>query len=404
MAPDKSKPGRLPALRVTGFRAAGVAAGIKKNGKKDLALIISDKPAQVAGLFTTNSVKAAPVLLDMKRVKKGVSSGLIVNSGNANACTGVDGAKKAEKMTGLVEKALGLKKGSVLVCSTGVIGVPLPIEKVASGVPIAVKALGYDGIPAAGEAMMTTDAFQKAGERRAKIGGREVVIAGLCKGAGMICPNMATMLAFFMTDAAIKSALLAEALRKAVDASFNSIIVDNDTSTNDTVLAFANGMSGAPEIKAGTKEFRDFTALLTSLCVELAQMIVRDGEGATRLVEIEVKGAASADDARRAARTVAESFLCKTAFFGGDPNWGRVMAAIGRAGIRMKEERVTIEFNGVRVVEKGLDTGKEKEAARAMKQDTLAVSVDLKTGRSAERVWTSDLTYEYVKINSAYRT
>jgi len=365
---------------------------------------VSDKPAQVAGLFTTNSVKAAPVLLDMKRVKKGVASGLIVNSGNANACTGVDGAKVAEEMTALAEAALGLKKGSMLVCSTGVIGVPLPIAKVASGLPSAVKALGYDGLPAAGEAMMTTDAFQKAGERRARIGGREVIIAGLCKGAGMICPNMATMLAFFMTDADIKAPLLAEALKKAVAASFNSIIVDNDTSTNDTVLAFANGMSGADEIKAGTKEFKEFSDILTSLSVELAQMIVRDGEGATRLVEIEIKGASSAQDARSAVRTVAESFLCKTAFFGGDPNWGRVMAAIGRAGISMKEERVSIEFNGVRVVEKGLDTGKEKEAARAMKQDTLVVSVDLKSGKSSDRVWTSDLTYEYVKINSAYRT
>jgi glutamate N-acetyltransferase/amino-acid N-acetyltransferase len=252
--------------------------------------------------------------------------------------------------------------------------------------------------------MMTTDAFQKAGERRAKIGGREVIIAGLCKGAGMICPNMATMLAFFMTDANIKAPLLAEALKKAVAASFNSIIVDNDTSTNDTVLAFANGMSGADEIKSGTKEFKEFTDLLTSLSVELAQMIVRDGEGATRLVEIEIKGAASAQEARSGVRTVAESFLCKTAFFGGDPNWGRVMAALGRAGILMKEERVSIEFNGVKVVEKGLDTGKEKEAARAMKQDTLVVSVDLKSGKSSDRVWTSDLTYEYVKINSAYRT
>lgn len=401
---DKGKPGKASGLRVTGFRAAGVAAGIKKNGRKDLALIVSDKPAQVAGLFTTNSVKAAPVLLDMKRVKRGVASGLIVNSGNANACTGKDGMKKAEAMTDLAEKALGLKKGSILVCSTGVIGVPLPIEKVASGLPHAARSLGYDGLPSAGEAMMTTDAFQKTGERKAKIGGREVVIAGLCKGAGMICPNMATMLAFFMTDADIKAPLLAEALKSAVNASFNSIIVDNDTSTNDTVLAFANGMSGAPEIKAGTKEFRQFTALLTSLSVELAQMIVRDGEGATRLVEIEVKGAQSSDEARAACRTVAESFLCKTAFFGGDPNWGRVMAAIGRAGIRMKEERVSIEFNGVKVVEKGLDTGKEKEAARAMKQATLVVSVDLKAGKKSERVWTSDLTYEYVKINSAYRT
>lgn len=401
---DKGKPGRITGLRVTGFRAAGVASGIKKNGRKDLAIIVSDKPAQVAGLFTTNSVKAAPVVLDMKRVKKGTSSGLIINSGNANACTGADGMKKALAMTALAEEALGLKQGSMLVCSTGVIGVPLPVEKVSSGLPHAVRSLGYDGLPSAGEAMMTTDAFQKAGERKAVIGGREVVIAGLCKGAGMICPNMATMLAFFMTDANIKAPLLKQALKSAINASFNSIIVDNDTSTNDTVLVFANGMSNAAEIKAGTREFKQFTELLTSLSIELAQMIVKDGEGATRLVEIEVKGAPSVADARKAARTVAESFLCKTAFFGGDPNWGRVMAAIGRSGIKMKEERVSIEFNGIKVVEKGLDTGKEKEAARAMKQSTLMVSVDLKSGKSASTIWTSDLTYEYVKINSAYRT
>lgn len=404
MAGERKRPGRQAGLRVTGFRAAGVAAGIKKNGRKDLAVIVSDKPAQVAGLFTTNSVKAAPVLLDMKRVKKGTASALIVNSGNANACTGADGMKKAEAMASLAEDALGLSRGSALVCSTGVIGVPLPIEKVASGIPAAVRALGYDGLPAAAEAMMTTDAFQKTGERRAVIGGREVALAGLCKGAGMICPNMATMLAFFMTDAKIKAPLLSRALKSAVESSFNSIIVDNDTSTNDTVLVFANGMSGAPEIKAGTKEFKEFTAVLTSLAVELAQMIVKDGEGATRLVEIEIRGAASGDDAKKGARTVAESLLCKTAFFGGDPNWGRVMAAIGRAGIKMREERVSIEFNGVRVVEKGLDSGKEREAARAMKQDTLTVVVDLQCGRKSGKVWTSDLTYEYVKINSAYRT
>jgi len=400
---DFTRPGRLFELRVPGFRAAGVSCGIKKNGKKDLAVIVSDSPATVAGVFTTNKVKAAPVLLDMKRIRKGVASGIIVNSGNANACTGAEGMKAAEAMATAAEKALGLKKGSVFVSSTGVIGVPLPIGRVEAGMPHLVKALGYDGLHAACEAIMTTDAFPKKAVARMKINGSEVTIAGIAKGAGMICPNMATMLAFFLTDANIKKTALSKALKAAVEASFNSIIVDNDTSTNDTVLVLANG-KGTDEIKEGTKEFSAFTGLLTGLAAELAHLIVKDGEGATRFVEIEVTGAASAAEAKRAARTVAESFLCKTAFFGGDPNWGRVMAAIGRAGVKMNEARSSISFNGVEMVSKGLDTGREKEAARAMKARELNVIVGLGAGRHSARVWTSDLTYEYVRINSAYRT
>ena len=400
---DFTRPGRLFELRVPGFRAAGVSCGIKKNGKKDLAVIVSDSPATVAGVFTTNKVKAAPVLLDMKRIRKGVASGIIVNSGNANACTGAEGMKAAEAMATAAEKALGLKKGSVFVSSTGVIGVPLPIGRVEAGMPHLVKALGYDGLHAACEAIMTTDAFPKKAVARMKINGSEVTIAGIAKGAGMICPNMATMLAFFLTDANIKKTALSKALKAAVEASFNSIIVDNDTSTNDTVLVLANG-KGTDEIKEGTKEFSAFTGLLTGLAAELAHLIVKDGEGATRFVEIEVNSAASAAEAKRAARTVAESFLCKTAFFGGDPNWGRVMAAIGRAGVKMNEARSSISFNGVEMVSRGLDTGREKEAARAMKARELKVIVGLGAGRHSARVWTSDLTYEYVRINSAYRT
>ncbi|MBE7415699.1 MAG: bifunctional glutamate N-acetyltransferase/amino-acid acetyltransferase ArgJ [Deltaproteobacteria bacterium] len=391
-------------MRVPGFRAAGAAAGIKKNGKKDLAVIVSDSPASVAGVFTTNTVKAAPVLLDMKRIRKGLASGLIVNSGNANACTGKEGMRNAEAMADMAERALGLKKGSVLVASTGVIGVPLPIEKVEKGLPFLSRSLGYEGLGPAAEAMMTTDAFPKKTVMKTKLGGVEITLAGIAKGAGMICPDMATMLAFFFTDARIKAPALSKALKAAVDRSFNSIIVDNDTSTNDTVLAFANGAGNGGEIKEGTREFDSFAGLLTAASTELAHMIVKDGEGATRFVEIEVSGAASEHDARKAARTVAESYLCKTAFFGGDPNWGRIIAAIGRAGVKMREERTIVSFNGVQVVLKGLDTGREKEAARAMKKKELLVLVDIGAGRGAARVWTTDLTYEYVKINSAYRT
>ncbi|MBI5903817.1 MAG: bifunctional glutamate N-acetyltransferase/amino-acid acetyltransferase ArgJ [Deltaproteobacteria bacterium] len=391
-------------LRVQGFKAAGISCGIKRGGKKDLALILSDVDADVAGVFTKNSVKAAPVLVDIERVRKGKARGVVINSGNANACTGPRGYKDAMSMAGCVEEAAGVKNGAILVCSTGVIGVPLPVERVRQAAPALIGALGYNGLGGACEAIMTTDAFPKKAFARTRIGGKTVAVAGIAKGAGMICPNMATMLAFFVTDADIRGRALKLALREAVDGSFNSIIVDNDTSTNDTVLVFANGMSRCAEIKAGSREFNTFLKLLNGVALKLAKMVVRDGEGATRLMEIDLKGAASASDAGRGARTIAESFLVKTAFFGADPNWGRIMAALGRSGIRFKEERVDISFNGVKVVRGGLDTGREKEAADAIRTDEVRVTVDLRAGKHDAKVWTSDLTYEYVKINSAYRT
>lgn len=391
-------------LRVRGFRAAGISCGIKRSGKKDLALILSDVDANVAGVFTKNAVKAAPVLIDIERVKRGKARGVVINSGNANACTGTRGYKDAMSMVECVEEAAGVKKGTILVCSTGVIGVPLPVDKVRQAVPALVGSLGYNGLGAACEAIMTTDAFPKKASARARVGGKTVTVAGIAKGAGMICPNMATMLAFFVTDADIRSRALKLALREAVDGSFNSIIVDNDTSTNDTALVLANGMSRCAEIKPGSPDFKTFLKLMSGVALKLAKMVVRDGEGATRLIEIDLRGAASASDARRGARTIAESFLVKTAFFGADPNWGRIMAALGRSGIRIKEERVDISFNGVKVVRGGLDTGKEKEAADAIRTDSVRVTVDLRAGKHDTKVWTSDLTCEYVKINSAYRT
>lgn len=401
--PPKKK--RLPVeFAVPGFKAAGIACGIKKNGKKDLALILSDAPASVAALFTTNTVKAAPVLLDMKRVKKGVARGVIINSGNANACTGKGGYEAASAMATLAERASGAKKGSIMVASTGVIGVPFPIKKVEAGINSLAGSLSYSGMRGAAEAIMTTDAFMKKASAKVYINGKRVTIAGIAKGAGMICPDMATMLAFFATDAEIKAPALRKALKSASDASFNSIIVDNDTSTNDTVMAFANGFSGCAEIRPGTKEFVAFEKALRAVSLELAHMIVRDGEGATRFIEIELKGAASVASARKAARTIAESFLVKTAFFGGDPNWGRILAALGRSGVRMREEKVDISLNGVMVVKKGLDTGKEQAAAKAMKEKEVKVSVALNSGNHSTKLWTSDLSFEYVRINSAYRT
>ena len=389
---------------VAGFKAAGISCGIKKTGGLDLAIILSDSPASVAGVFTTNSVKAAPVLIDMELVRSGKSFGVLVNSGNANAFTGKKGYKDALSSVSTAEERLGLPNGSLLVASTGVIGVPMPIEKVHAGLPKLVEGLRFNGLHDASEAIMTTDAFPKRAFVRAKIAGKTITIAGIAKGAGMICPNMATMLAFFMTDANIKAAALKKALVSASDASFNSIIVDNDTSTNDTALIFANGAAKGKEIKASSRDFNAFVALLTEVCVELSQMIVKDGEGATRFIAIDVRGAGTKVEARTAARAIASSFLVKTAFFGGDPNWGRIMAALGYSGIRMDEKNVSIHFNGVCVARRGLDTGAEVLAAKAIKSKTVCVRVELKAGRHGAKVWTTDLSYDYVKINSAYRT
>lgn len=389
---------------IPGFRAAGISCGIKKSGKNDLALILSDLRASVAGVFTRNKVRAAPVVFDMSRVRKGKSRGVVINSGNANACTGARGLKDTEKTAKAVESALGLKEGDILVCSTGVIGVPLPVEKIEKAAPALAEALSPDGFSEAAEAIMTTDAFPKTAVSGAVIGGKTVTVGGVAKGAGMILPDMATMLAYLVTDANVGAKALKKALKEAVDFSFNSIAVDNDTSTNDTVLAFANGASGSREIKAGTADFKKFVKLLTDVSSRLAKMIVRDGEGATRVVEIIIRGAATNAEARKGARAIATSMLSKTAFFGGDPNWGRMVAALGRAGIKINSEKVDMSLNGVQVVKKGLDTGLEKKAADVIKTSEVTVDVNLKLGGGSAKFWTSDLSYEYVRINSEYRT
>jgi glutamate N-acetyltransferase/amino-acid N-acetyltransferase len=392
-------------IKVRGFRASGIYAGIKKPGKgKDLALIVSDTPAVVAGVFTKNKVKAAPVLIDMQRVKKGISRGVVINSGNANVSTGKEGYDNALRMTAAIEKGLGLKKGDMLVASTGVIGVMPPVKKMEAGAKPLISELRSEGFIDAAEAIMTTDAFAKTSFHKKRIAGDIVTVAGIAKGAGMRCPDMATMLAFFVTDANIGRSALGAALKKAADASFNSIIVDNDMSTNDTVLIFANGASRNAEIKSGTPEFDAFASFLTGEFQKLALMIVKDGEGATRFIELTVNGAASDKDANLAARTIAESMLVKTAFFGGDPNWGRIIAALGRAGIKLRQNKVDISFNGVTVAKAGMDTGKEKAAAKALKVKDVSVKVGLGMGKGSKTIWTTDLTYEYVKINSAYRT
>ncbi|AMV72973.1 bifunctional glutamate N-acetyltransferase/amino-acid acetyltransferase ArgJ [Desulfuromonas carbonis] len=393
-------------IEVKGFRFAAQAAGLKKSGKLDLGLIVSAVPATSAGVFTTNKVVAAPVLVTSPRVRSGQCQAILVNSGNANACTGEAGLRDAIACGRLAAQALGIAEELVAVSSTGVIGQPLAMERFTAGIPPLVAALDDSGAAAVATAIMTTDSFPKLVAARGSAGERDYTLLALAKGAGMIHPNMATMLAFVLTDAKVAPDFLDQALRRAVDGSFNSITVDRDTSTNDMVLILANGMAETPEIVAGTPEAAEFQHLLDEILLDLAKMIVRDGEGATKLVRIHLQGARDAAQARQAAVAVATSSLVKTAFFGEDANWGRIIAAVGYSGAEVDPDRVAIRFDQVAVVENGLGTGKEleAEATRVLKQPEFTVTVDLQLGDGSADYYTSDLTYDYVKINASYRT
>lgn len=385
-----------------GFRSAGIHCGIKRE-KPDLALLVSELPASAAGVFTTNKVKAAPVRYTQSVIAAGRAQALVVNSGNANACTGEAGLANSAEMARLAAESLGLDTDLVLVASTGVIGVPLPMDAIRSGIPRASRALSSDGAAAA-LAIMTTDNFPKTAAVRLEIGGVEVAIGGMAKGAGMIHPNMATTLCFLTTDASVPPAVLRGALKRAVGESFNSITVDGDTSTNDTVLLLANGRAGGPPITNG-EALNRFTAALTLVAGELARMVVRDGEGATKLVEIEVEGAASDLEARQAAMTVANSLLVKTALHGGEPNWGRILAALGRSGVEMDEATTDVLFGDLGVVRGGLGVpGVWDAAAAALEEKEISVTIRLGVGSGTAKVWTSDLSEEYVRINGSYTT
>lgn len=389
---------------VKGFKFASRAAGIKRSGKPDLTLIYSEVPARCAGVFTTNKVVAAPLVVSQPRVRSGLCQAVLVNSGNANACTGEQGLQDALRCSALTAQALGIAEDLVAVSSTGVIGVPLPMEKFERHLAGLAKELAPNGAHQSAEAIMTTDAFVKiSGSRVADPG---YTLLGIAKGAGMIHPNMATMLAFVLTDAAVEPALLEEALRSGVDQSFNSITVDRDTSTNDMVLLLANGQAGNAEITRGSAAAAVFTAQLQAVLLDLAKMIVRDGEGATKLVQIHVQGARDAADARKAAYSVATSSLVKTAFFGEDANWGRIIAAVGYSGADVDPAKVEIRFGAVSVVKAGISTGKELEAqaTEVLKTPEFTVTVDLHLGEGAADYYTSDLTYDYVRINGSYRS
>ena len=394
----------VKSLVVPGFRGAGAACGIKKNGKADLALVVSLSPCVSDVVFTRNRIIAAPVAWGKALRSRSALRGVVVNSGNANACTGEQGLSAVRETSDAACAALCLPRNSLLVSSTGVIGVPLPSERIVAALPGLCASLSPGGILRAGDAILTTDAWPKRGIRKVRVRGGTVALGGIAKGAGMIAPNMGTMLAYVFTDAAVGDGDLRKAFREAVDLSFNRIVVDGDTSTNDTAAIFANGACGVPPL-AG-RDLAAFSEALRSLLLSLALMIVRDGEGATRVVRVGVTGAASGREAEKAARAVATSPLVKTAVFGADPNWGRVVAAVGRAGIKIDPAKVELSFAGEKVLRRGMriDRAAERRAAPKIRKDAYGIDVSLGQGPGTHHLYFSDLTHGYVRINAGYRT
>lgn len=391
-------------LSPKGFRAAGVACGLKSvAGKKDLAILVADQAAGAAAVFTTNQVAAAPVLLSRETIKRGRPRAVVVNSGNANCCTGEQGLADAREMVRLAAEAVGAQPDEMLVCSTGKIGEPMPMDKVAAGIRDAAQALRSDAQAAAdfAAAIMTTDTVTKTCCLTDRIGKADVTVAGACKGSGMIAPNMATMLAFVTTDALVAPGDLREFLREAAGQTFNRITVDGDSSTNDSVIALAGGRSGVNVTPdgPGAAEFRQ---ALLAVMDSLALQIVRDGEGATKVIEVIVEGAADADSAHRVARAVAESQLVKCAVYGCDPNWGRIVCAIGYSGAAVQPHTTTVHIGPVCVFHNGMPTGADARAP--MHADTVAVRINLGIGFGRGRVRSCDLTREYVRINAEYPT
>jgi len=391
---------------VPGFRLSGVAAGIKKKaGALDLGLVVADAPCAAAAVFTRNRVKAAPVLVAAERARRGRAQALLVNAGCANACTGRPGLRATRGTTAAAARRLGIAAELVLPASTGVIGALLPSDKVEAALPALVAALSPEGLDDFSRAILTTDAGPKVVQRTARVTGGAVTVVGVAKGAGMICPDMATTLAFVLTDAAISAALLKRLLVEATDATFNAITVDGDTSTNDTIAVLASGRTGR-RVTAGSADARRFGAALAEVLGGLARKIVADGEGATKLVEIVVRGAPSAAAARTVARRVAGSPLVKTAFFGEDPNWGRLLAAAGATRAAFDPSRVRIAVGGVPIVRRGLGLGAaaEDRARAVMKSKEYEVELNLGAGRGEARILTCDLGLEYIRINADYRS
>jgi glutamate N-acetyltransferase/amino-acid N-acetyltransferase len=395
-----------PDFRVPGFRASGIAAGIKKNGKKDLALLYSEAPAVAAGVFTSNRVKAAPVLITRERVKSGKARAVLVNSGCANACTGRQGIGDAQRLSRLMASSLKVEPDSVLLASTGVIGKRLPLEVIERGIPDLVGSLSPDGLGDAAQAIMTTDTVPKAVVTRGRVNGKEVTIAGFAKGAGMISPRMATLLVFVLTDAVISPAALRKALKQGAEGSFNRITVDGDMSTNDTLLILANEQAGNGQVALGTTGFKKFSSLLGDLLFSLAKKTIQDGEGATKVARIVVEKARTLSEAEKVARAIANSPLVKTALFGEDANWGRILCAAGYSGAPIDPNRVDIFFDDVNIVRGGRDTGQEREerATAVMKKREYTIRLNLNRGAKSTFLFTTDFSFDYVKINASYRS
>ncbi|HNY50712.1 MAG TPA: bifunctional glutamate N-acetyltransferase/amino-acid acetyltransferase ArgJ [Smithella sp.] len=392
-------------ISVPGFLANGISCGIKKGDQKDLGLIYSKVPAKVAALFTKNTFKAAPLLINEERVKKGIAQAIITNSGCANAATGKEGHRDALIVSGALARELNIKEELILLGSTGVIGKRLPVKKIEGGIGKLVKGLKDAGIEDAEEAMMTTDKYPKIAIRRGVVGAKDVTICGIAKGAGMIEPNMATLLTYVMTDAFIDSKALNTVFHQAINATFNSISVDGCMSTNDMAIIMANGLAGnnpLEKVQARLQRFRD---MLTDVLMELCQAVVQDGEGATKFISIMVNGAKSKSDARSAAYSIANSNLVKTAFFGEDPNWGRIIAALGASGINMEKEKISLSIGDMPIFSQNspltFDMNKLKSIFH---QDRIDVKVDLGAGDKSYYVYTSDLSHDYVKINAEYST
>ncbi len=390
-------------LKVPGFVAGGWACGLKKKGVPDLTLIVSETPAVAAGVFTQNRVVSPTVTLTRQTLKSAKTvRAIVVNSGNANACTGPQGMQDCKSITAAAGKALGVSAKEILIASTGIIGVPLPVEKIERGIPKLVKTLSAQGWPSAAKGILTTDLVTKTGCMRYG----NVVIGGIAKGSGMIQPNMATMLAFLTSNIAIDKRTLQRALKTAVDRTFNRITVDGETSTNDMVLLLANGQAQNPPIKSGSEAYHDFVNALTQVCKTLAFKIVEDGEGATKFVTVKVSGARTAGQAEQVGRSVANSKLVQTALFGRDPNWGRIICAVGYAGVPLHPDKIDIAINSMKLVKngapvKGLSTSKLRQV---MQKKEITLQIHLNTGKAAAEVYGCDLSYNYVRINAEYTT
>ncbi len=392
-------------ISVPGFLANGISVGIKKQDEKDLGLIYSTVPAKVAAVFTKNSFKAAPLLINEERIKKGLAQAIITNSGCANAATGKEGLRDALVVSDALSKELKIREELILLGSTGVIGKRLPVKKIESGIGKLVKGLNETGIEDAETAMMTTDKYPKIAIRKGVVGARDITICGIAKGAGMIEPNMATLLTYVMTDALIDYKALNTVFHQAINSTFNSISVDGCMSTNDMAVILANGLAGNNPLEKVQARLQLFRDMLTDVLMELCQAVVKDGEGATKFISIMVKGAKSKSDARCAAYAIANSNLVKTAIFGEDPNWGRVIAALGASGIPVEKEKVSLNLGNILVFSQNSPTNVNMNKLKEVfKKDRIDIEVDLGAGDKSYYVYASDLSYDYVKINAEYST